>query len=186
MEQVTNEDLGSRVGIIETRLNTLITTVDRYIVSAESRHNALEAKVNERGQFRLPVFIASVVAFVTILGFLVSLLAIGFTLIKNQNDLTVALAVAPIAADSRVSVTDRADIRSSLSKNSDRISAIESAQVRQTERSTEVETQIHDLHTIGNLDRSYQMAFIGSLWRSEFKQNLMYNGMETQPRILPR
>lgn len=179
MESVTNEDLGSRVGIIETRLNTLITTVDRYIVSAESRHNTLENKVNERGQFRWQIVFGAIAAIAVVIGG-------AFTILKQQTDLSVALALAPIIAQNQVSITDRGEIRAVIARNGDRIGEIESAQVKQTERATEVETQIHDLHTIGNLDRSYQMAFIGALWRNSFKQTLPFDSVQTQPRILPR
>src|SRR6187402_890890 len=98
MESVTNEDLGSRVGIIETRLNTLITTVDRYIVSAESRHTTLETKVNERGQFRWQIVFGAVAAIAVVIGG-------AFTILKQQTDLSVALALAPIIAQNQVSIT---------------------------------------------------------------------------------
>lgn len=179
MTEMSHDDLASTVGIIDTQLKTLITTVDRYIVSSDSRQSALESKVNERGQFRWQIALSAVAAIGLILGG-------AFTILKQQTDLSVALALAPISAQNQVSVTDRGEIRLIISRNGERISDLESSLVRQTERATEVETQIHDLHAIGNLDRAYQMAFIASLWRKSFEQDLSYTATETQPRVLPR
>lgn len=179
MTDMSHDDLSSKVGIIDTQLKTLITTVERYIVSSDTRQSSLESKVNERGQFRLPVF-------VSVIGVLAIIIGGAFTILKQQTDLSVALALAPIAAQNQVSVTDRNEIRLTITRNGERISDLESSLVRQTERATEVETQIHDLHAIGNLDRAYQMAFIASLWRKSFDQDLSYRATETQPRVLPR
>ncbi len=177
-DHVTNEELGAEVGIIKSRLDGLAQAVERYIAASEARQTSLEQRFNERGQFRWPLLFSGVAAVAVVVGG-------AFTILKQQTDLSVALALAPVIAQNQVSITDRADMRAAQSRNSDRIVDLEAQQVKQTERSTEVETQIADLHTIANLDREYQMAFMGSLWRQSFHQNLPYNGIQTQPRVLP-
>lgn len=178
-EHVTNEQLGAEVGIIKSRLDSLIVSVDRYIASNDARQKAIEAHIAERGRFHWPVLFGAVTAVAVLIGG-------AFTILKQQTDLSVALALAPVLAQNQVSITDRAEIRSSQSKNSDRISAMELAQLKQAERNVEQETQIHSLHTIANLDRAYQMAFVGALWKKSFGQALPYDSTDTQPRILPQ
>lgn len=177
---VTNKDLSIEVGIINSQLNGLISSLDSFTKSVwkqfentELRHAALENKVNERSQFRWPIAIGMILAIFALVAYN-----------DKQTNLVISNATAPLITQNQVSTTDRAEIRSTISRNGDRISDLESSQVRQTERATEVETQIHDLHTIGNLDRSYQMAFISALWQKTFYQDLSYRSTETQPRIL--
>lgn len=78
MTEISHDDLASTVGIIDTQLKTLITTVDRYIVSSDSRQSALESKVNERGQFRWQIALSAVAAIGLILGG-------AFTILKQSE-----------------------------------------------------------------------------------------------------
>lgn len=176
---VTNEDLGAKVEVIQSRLDGLTQAVERFIAASESRHNALEARFSERGQFRWPILFGAITVIAVLIGG-------AFTILKQQTDLSVALALAPVLAQNQVSITDRAEMRATMGSNAQAISQSKEEDKKFAAQLIEIETQLSRVYNDLNAQHVQTLSDIARLWQKSYGEPYPIVPYFPQPRILPQ
>lgn len=144
---------------VETR------ALSQAIASLTGAFQSFQNNLNESRQFKWPVALAAVGAAAVIFSF-ISRDAEKNTMIASKTSENEMLKVyAPIAAKADISEKDRIDIRATISRNGDRISASENGITSLLEKITELETQARSNSQIRSLITGYEHAFVSILWK---------------------
>lgn len=144
----SNDDLGSEVRVLQSKIGALTESVNNFVVSSdkrfttiEQRHDSFTRSITEKGQFSWSILFAAVLA-----------LGVVGTLAKQQMDLT----VAPVITQNLQSIQDRKELHDEVQQLTSTSTLQAELMTTRIAKETEIETQFSAADQYRNIQFSEQ------------------------------